>query len=212
MRIAREGWIFILIPLGAAALLVAAAASFEAPALRWLGGASLLLSGFCAWFFRDPRRTPPAQADLLVAPADGRVTAVGPAEEGAPGTRRVVIFLSVFDVHINRSPAAGAVREVRYRPGRFRAAFRADAGETNERNELEIATAHGTILVRQIVGVLARRIVCRSRPGDELARGERFGLIRFGSRTDALLPPGVTLLVRPGDRVRGGETPIARWP
>jgi phosphatidylserine decarboxylase len=123
----------------------------------------------------------------------------------------VSIFLSIFDVHINRAPAGGEVRAVRYRQGAFRAAFRKDAAERNERSELEMSTERGTIRIRQIAGVVARRIVCRVRAGDRLASGERFGLIRFGSRTDLLLPAGVTLSVRRGDRVRGGLSVIGTW-
>ena len=121
------------------------------------------------------------------------------------------IFLSIFDVHINRAPAAGEVRAVRYRQGAFKAAFRKDAADRNERNELEMTTERGMIRIRQIAGVVARRIVCRVRTGDRLALGERFGLIRFGSRTDLLLPGSVRVTVRPGDRVRGGLTVIGKW-
>lgn len=209
--IAREGWVFILVPCGGALLLFAAAALLDGSVLGWVGGLLLTLAAFSVFFFRDPARRPPQGQEAVLAPADGRVTEAGPAREGEPGTLRVSIFLSLFDVHVNRSPEAGRVEAVRYREGEFRAAFRRDAARRNERNELEMSTARGTIRIRQIAGVLARRIVCRARPGDRLEAGERFGLIRFGSRTDALLPRGVMLLVRPGDRVRGGETPIARW-
>ena len=209
--VAPEGRVFVLLPLAAAFVVFAAARFFGSPPLGWVAAAPLLAGVFSAYFFRDPERTPPPEAELLVAPADGRVTEVAPAGESRPGAVRLSIFLSLFDVHVNRAPAAGTVRAVRYRPGKFRAAFRADAADENERSELELRTDRGTIIVRQIVGVLARRIVCRAQPGERLGRGERFGLIRFGSRTDALLPPGVTVLVKPGDRVRGGETPIARW-
>ena len=205
--IAPEGRVFVVVPLVLAILALATAGTV----LGWLGWALLAGAGFCAFFFRDPERRPPDDAAALLAPADGRVTAAGPAAEGEPGTQRVSIFLSIFDVHINRSPAAGEVRAVRYRQGAFRAAFRKDAAERNERNELEMTTERGTIRIRQIAGVVARRIVCRVGAGDRLALGERFGLIRFGSRTDLLLPAGVTLSVRPGDRVRGGLTVIGKW-
>ncbi len=211
LPIADEGWVFILTPLGAAAVSFAGAGLFGSAAAGWTGAAFLVLAGFCGFFFRDPERRPPEDPAALVAPADGRVTEVGSAGEGNPETRRVSIFLSVFDVHINRSPTAGRVEAVRYREGEFRAAFRGDAAARNERNELELRTARGTMRIHQIAGVLARRIVCRARPGHRLAAGERFGLIRFGSRTDVLLPPGVEVLVRAGDRVRGGETVIARF-
>ena len=211
LPIAPEGRAFVAIPLVLAVLAFAAARLTTGEILAWAGWVSLLGAGFSAFFFRDPERQPPGETDALLAPADGRVTEVGLAGEGGAGTQRVSVFLSLFDVHINRAPAAGRVRAVRYREGAFRAAFRKDAAERNERNELAMTTERGEIRVRQIAGVLARRIVCRVRAGDRLAVGERFGLIRFGSRTDLLVPPGVTLVVRPGDRVRAGVTVIGRW-
>ena len=208
LPIAPEGRVFVAVPL-ALGILVLATAGGEV--FAWAGRALLAGAGFCAFFFRDPERRPPGDAAALLAPADGRVTEAGPADDGEPGTQRVSIFLSIFDVHINRAPAAGEIQAVRYRQGAFRAAFRKDAAERNERNELEMTTERGTVRIRQIAGVVARRIVCRVRAGDRLAAGERFGLIRFGSRTDLLLPAGVTLSVRPGDRVRGGLTVIGKW-
>lgn len=201
---------FVAVPLLLAILMLFAAGAGSA-VLAWAGWVLLAGAGFCAFFFRDPERHPPVDAAALLAPADGRVTEAGPAPEDEPGVQRVSIFLSIFDVHINRAPAAGKVRAVRYRQGAFRAAFRKDAAERNERNELEMTTERGTLRIRQIAGVVARRIVCRVRAGDRLARGERFGLIRFGSRTDLFLPAGVSLCVRAGDRVRGGLTVIGRW-
>ena len=209
LPIAPEGRVFVATPLAVAILAFAAARITAGEALAWAGWVSLLGAGFCAFFFRDPERRPPSDASALLAPADGRVTEVGLAGEG--GTQRVSIFLSIFNVHINRAPATGKVLAVRYREGAFKAAFRKDAGEHNERNELEMTTERGKIRVRQIAGVVARRIVCRVRAGDRLAVGERFGLIRFGSRTDLLLPPRVALAVRPGDRVRAGVTVIGKW-
>ena len=210
LPIAPEGRVFVAVPLFLA-ILTLATASAGGEILAWIGWVLLAGAGFCTFFFRDPERRPPGDAAALLAPADGRVMEAGPAEEAEPGAQRVSIFLSIFDVHINRAPAAGEIRAVRYRQGAFRAAFRKDAAERNERNELEMTTERGTIRIRQIAGVVARRIVCRVRAGDRLAPGERFGLIRFGSRTDLLLPPGVTLSVRPGDRVRGGLTVIGKW-
>lgn len=207
LPIAPEGRVFVVVPLVLAIFTLAAAGA----GLAWIGWVLLAGAGFCAFFFRDPERRAPGDAAALLAPADGRVTEAGPVDGGEPGTQRVSIFLSIFDVHINRAPAAGEIRAVRYRQGAFRAAFRKDAAERNERNELEMTTERGTIRIRQIAGVVARRIVCRVRAGDRLALGERFGLIRFGSRTDLLLPAGVTLSVRPGDRVRGGLTVIGKW-
>jgi len=210
LPIAPEGRVFVAVPL-VLAILVLATTGAAGGVFAWTGWALLAGAGFCVFFFRDPERRPPDEATALLAPADGRVTEAGPANEGEPGTQRVSIFLSILDVHVNRAPAAGEVRAVRYREGAFRAAFRKDAAERNERNELEMTTGRGTIRIRQIAGVVARRIVCRVRAGDRLARGERFGLIRFGSRTDLLLPAGVNLAVRPGDRVRGGLTVIGKW-
>ena len=210
LPIAPEGRMFVAVPL-CLAILALAMFGLGGDVFAWTGGVLLAGAGFCAFFFRDPERRPPGDAAALLAPADGRVTEAGPVDEGEPGTQRVSIFLSIFDVHINRAPAGGKVRAVRYRRGAFRAAFRKDAAERNERNELEMTTERGTIRIRQIAGVVARRIVCRVGAGDRLAPGERFGLIRFGSRTDLLLPAGVTLFVRPGDRVRGGLTVIGRW-
>lgn len=208
---AREGAPFIAAP-SAFAFFAAVAGVLSGEALLLAAAAVLLAAAaLSAFFFRDPERLPPDSEDAVVAPADGRVTAVAPAGDGdAPG-HRVSIFLSLFDVHVNRSPAAGRVASVTHRPGEFRAAFRPDAAERNERNELEMECGRGPILVRQIAGVVARRIVCRAAPGERLRRGERFGLIRFGSRTEVLLPPNCRPTVRPGDRVRGGETVIAFW-
>lgn len=211
LPIAPEGRGFVAVPLALAPVAFVAAGVAGGELLVWCGWALLFGALFCAFFFRDPERRAPGDRAALLAPADGRVTEVGPAGEGEPGTRRVSIFLSIFDVHVNRAPAAGEVLAVRYRQGAFKAAFRKDAADRNERNELEMTTERGTIRIRQIAGVVARRIVCRVRPGDHLAVGERFGLIRFGSRTDLLLPESVRVTVRPGDRVRGGLTVIGKW-
>ena len=211
LPIAPEGRVFVVAPLAVAVALFAAARIAGADVLSWAGWVLLAGAGFCAFFFRDPERRSPSDANALLAPADGRVTEVGPADEEDPGTQRVSIFLSLFDVHINRAPTAGQVLAVRYREGAFRAAFRKDAAERNERNELEMTAERGTIRIRQIAGVVARRIVCRVRVGDRLGTGERFGLIRFGSRTDLLLPAGVRLAVRAGDRVRAGVSVIGQW-
>jgi phosphatidylserine decarboxylase len=170
------------------------------------GLAFLPLTGFVLYFFRDPDRVVPQDAGLIVAPADGRVTAV----ETVPGGARISIFLSVFDVHINRSPVSGTVRRRQYTPGRFLPAWDPRVAAENERNHLEIEAPDGTYGVTQIAGILARRIVCRKAEGDRVGRGERIGLIRFGSRTDLHLPPGVAPLVRVGDRVRGGVTIMAK--
>jgi phosphatidylserine decarboxylase len=172
----------------------------------WAALPVALLALFVLWFFRDPERRIPSGEGLILSPADGRVTGV----EDDSGRARVTIFLSVFNCHINRSPVAGTVIDTRYTPGRYRPAFDRRAGHDNERNHLTIRAADGEYGVTQIAGLLARRIVCRKRAGDALRRGERIGMIRFGSRTDLLLPPGVRPLVAVGDRVRGGLTIMAR--
>jgi phosphatidylserine decarboxylase len=172
----------------------------------WAALPMALLALFVLWFFRDPERRIPSGEGLILSPADGRVTGV----EDDSGRARVTVFLSVFNCHINRSPVAGTVIDTRYTPGRYRPAFDRRAGHDNERNHLTIRAADGEYGVTQIAGLLARRIVCRKRAGDALRRGERIGMIRFGSRTDLLLPPGVRPLVAVGDRVRGGLTIMAR--
>lgn len=161
-----------------------------------------------AGFFRDPRRVPPDEPGAVLAPADGRVVEV--ASFGDAGSV-VRIFLSPLDVHVNRSPVEGRIASIRYRKGRFLAAYREDASEANEQNALEIETAAGErFKVVQIAGVLARRIVCWSREGDDLRAGERFGLIQFGSRTDLHFPEGYDIVAKRGQRVRGGETIVGR--
>ena len=171
----------------------------------WAAAPAAVLILFVLIFFRDPERISPPGEDLVVSPADGRVTAV---ERGSGGWR-VSIFLSVLNCHINRSPVAGVVSEARYTRGRFRPAFDRRAGSDNERNHLMIRSSGGEYGVTQIAGVLARRIVCTKRPGDQVRRGERIGLIRFGSRTDLHLPAGTEPLVAVGQRVRGGLTVMA---
>ena len=171
--------------------------------------------GFCTWFFRDPARTVPPDPRAIVSPADGRVVAVTPVDEDqflhAP-TTRVSIFMSPLDVHVNRSPVAGTIELVRHTAGRFRAAFADKASLDNERNAVLLTTRAGRFLVVQIAGAMARRIVCRRQVGDHLARGERFGMIMFGSRVDLFLPPGVRPAVSRGDRVRAGHTVVAELP
>lgn len=198
--VAPEGWPFILPPAVAAAL---------AAAMGWPVVASVLavVALACLGFFRDPDRIPPDLPGAVLAPADGRVMVVTEVVDPwvGPGTR-MSIFLSPLDVHVNRAPTGGLVKNVEYTAGRFLAAYRPEASEQNERCAVSLDGERARLTVTQISGVLARRIVCRVRPGDTLRAGERYGLIRFGSRTDLVVPSGTELRVRVGDRVRGGET------
>ena len=173
----------------------------------------------CAAFFREPHRVPPQDPELALAPADGTVSSVtsapAPAELGLDGQPRprVSVFLSVFDVHVQRIPMDGEIRHVAYRPGTFFTADLDKASTDNERASvlLRSSTGHDLVVV-QIAGLVARRIVCSVRPGDMVAAGATYGLIRFGSRVDLYLPPGSAVLVRPGQRTVGGETALARLP
>lgn len=182
-------------------------------ALAWIFALPfLILAAFFLFFFRDPNRVSPAGDDAVLSPADGRVLVAGEAlADAAPdGTwQQVSIFLSPADVHVNRVPVSGRVTRVSYTPGRFLPAYRHDAGRTNERSEIWIDHRGQTIVARQIVGILARRVVCRVQTGADVRAGDRFGIMKFGSRMDVFLPMTADLTVRVGDRVRGGETVIA---
>lgn len=170
------------------------------------------LGAFFAFFFRDPHRVSPADADVVLSPADGRVLVAGPAlAESTPAGawQQVSIFLSPMDVHVNRIPASGRVTRVTYIPGRFVPAYRHDAGSTNERSEIWIDHGGQTIVARQIVGMLARRVVCRVTTGTDVRAGDRFGIMKFGSRMDVFLPTSAEIRVKVGDAVRAGETVIA---
>ncbi len=200
----RDGIPFVLVPLAAA--LLAALTGYWYVAIPLL-----LLALFMAYFFRDPERASLSEQDIIVAPADGRVTRVArimPDDEQSPQV--VSIFLSVFDVHVNRAPIAGEIVDVAYTKGRFMIATREEASVVNEQNALTIRGERMTIVCKQIAGVLARRIVCWKRKGEKVNLGERFGLIKFSSRTDLVLPPEVEISVRVGDRVRGGASVIGR--
>lgn len=202
--VAAEGWAFILVPVGLGALALGIGRPLVAAPL-------LVLAFFMAYFFRDPERTVPGLPGAIVAPADGRVVRIVPRVQDpfVGPAQQVSIFLSPLDVHVNRSPVGGLVVEVDHRPGAFMAAYRPEASERNERTSVSLqgdGEEAGPVVVRQIAGVLARRIVCRVRPGDKLMRGERFGMIKFGSRTDLVVPATVRLTVKTGDRVRAGET------
>lgn len=173
----------------------------------------VLAVGFCLWFFRDPERAAPAGDGLVISPADGRIVAVVPEREErylhALATR-VSIFMSPLDVHVNRSPVTGTVRQVQHTEGKFRAAFSDKSSLDNERNAVVLESGGKRFLMVQIAGALARRIVCHVAPGDRLERGQRFGMIMFGSRVDVFLPPGVQPTVSKGERVRAGLSVLGR--
>ena len=201
---AREGLFYLLIPLLLA--IIPLAFGYWPVALVLVA-----LAGFMAFFFRDPQRSAPPEAGVVVSPADGRVTRVRPLVPEDPDSPNVVsIFLSPFDVHINRSPIAGTVTDVTYTRGKFLMATKEESSLINEQNALTIRGEELTVVCKQIAGVLARRIVCWKRAGDAVALGERIGLIKFSSRTDLVLPPNVRLEVSEGARVRGGATIIGR--
>jgi phosphatidylserine decarboxylase len=165
---------------------------------------------FMAFFFRDPKRVPPSDPDVVVSPADGRVTRIGPVSTGADAPNVISIFLSPLDVHINRSPIPGKIVDMIYSPGKFLMATNEKASLVNEQNALTIQGEKITVVCKQIAGILARRVVCWKGKGDNLGLGERFGMIKFSSRTDVLLPANVKITVKEGQRVRGGTTVIGR--
>ena len=181
---------------------------------RWIAAAVLAAAAiFLIQFFRDPERSPEGGPDALVSPADGTVLSISEAPEAPPGARRrLSIFMSVFNCHVNRAPATGRLQDYAYVPGRKDAAFAEKASTGNEQNRITLATSSGPVTFKQIAGSLARRIVFYPRLGDELQRGQRIGLIRFGSRVDLFLPDGAEVLVKDGDKVKAGRTPVARWP
>jgi phosphatidylserine decarboxylase len=180
--------------------------------LYWAAAAVLILTALVLNFFRDPERMPPADPDAMVCPADGRVVEICEERHDGRAVRRVSIFMSPLDVHVNRAPIAGVIESVRYQKGAFRMASEARASVENEQNVFSVRGGQGLVVVKQIAGVLARRIVFWKKPGDALARGERFGLIKFGSRVDVLLDPAAEINVRIGERVRAGSTTLARSP
>ena len=208
MRIDPAGWPFVL---GGLVLAIAG---------LWLvhpvvGVALLILTTFFLFFFRDPERVTTAPDTVVLSPADGRVMVAGRSTTQAfPAERwqQISIFLSPMDVHINRMPVSGRVTSVKYHPGRFLPAYRAEAGELNEFTEVQVDHGGQAVVVRQIVGVLARRIVCRVKEGADVRAGERFGVMKFGSRMDIFLPPDATVQTKVGDKVVGGVTVLAVLP
>ena len=206
MRIDPAGWPFIGVALVLGAIGTLGVSTF-------LGLVFFVLAGFFLFFFRDPERVVTQIPNAVLSPADGRVMVAGPptGEASPPGDwQQITIFLSPMDVHVNRMPIAGRVTKVRYHPGRFLPAYRADAGDLNEHTEVWLDHGGQTIVVRQIVGVLARRIVCRAQEGDTMQAGQRFGVMKFGSRMDVFVPAGSAIIVKVGDRVVGAVTVIAK--
>lgn len=209
---AKDGWPFVL-PFATLAILSFAAAFKAGRPWLWLLSFFLLfLTLFLAYFFRDPERKIPAGDNLILSPADGKIVAVETASEPLflkSQSQKISIFLSPLDVHINRIPASGKVDYLSYLPGKFLAAYQDKASTDNEQTAIGISTPHGKILFKQIAGVLARRIVCRLKLGQEVQAGEKFGMIRFGSRVDIFLPEGLELKLQKGDKIMGGETVMA---
>ncbi|PYQ09742.1 MAG: phosphatidylserine decarboxylase family protein [Acidobacteria bacterium] len=210
MPIAREGWPLILVPLGLAVVLFL---------LRWpwTGGVLLLLGLFTAFFFRDPDRAVPGDPRLVLSPADGKVIVAGPAPAGNPlgeGATQVSVFLSIFDVHVNRAPIGGLISRVEYHEGQFLPAFQDKASLANEQNSVTIDAggAGQRVAFKQIAGLIARRIIFKKQVGDTVAAGERVGMIKFGSRVDVFLPRNVLLRVRKGDRVVAGVSALGERP
>jgi phosphatidylserine decarboxylase len=172
----------------------------------------LLLGAFCLWFFRDPERQVPQSAGAVVSPGDGKVTDVSVVTSAGASQQRISIFLSVFNVHVNRSPIAGVIRDVRYQRGKFLNAMGANSAEENEQNVVTVEGGGHTVVFKQIAGLIARRIVFTRKVGDHVARGERIGLIKFGSRVDVLLDRNASVQVKVGDRLQGGASVLALLP
>ncbi|HEX9703811.1 MAG TPA: phosphatidylserine decarboxylase family protein [Gemmatimonadales bacterium] len=216
MRLAPEGWPFV----AAGWVLVGVGAWAAARWGGWLWALEAVLALVGVWllvFFRDPNRTGPRGEHLVIAPADGKVVSIVDADESMylkTGAKRVSIFMNLFDVHVNRYPASGTIEVVHYNPGRFLHAAAEKASLDNEQSSVGVRTAHGPVLVRQIAGLVARRIVTDGRRGDRVTQGERLGMIRFGSRVDVFVPLAARPVVRVavGDRVTAGTTVLMELP
>jgi phosphatidylserine decarboxylase len=178
---------------------------------EWPGAILIFLGAFIFYFFRDPERTIPPDPGAVVSPADGHIVEMAEEQLDSKMGHRISIFLSIWDVHVQRAPVAGRIASVLYRPGRFYAALRSSASRENEQNIIHIETPRGTLVFKQIAGAIARRVLCWKREGEVVALGERVGMIRFGSRVDIWLPKEAELVVRRGQKVRGGESILAKW-
>lgn len=202
----KEGYWFGL-PLLAVGLVLLA---FRAPMTLIIGGVLVFLGLFVFYFFRNPDRKVPMEPGVVVSPADGRVVVVKDEEYvGRPG-KRISIFLAIWNVHVNRSPAAGTITKLEYKPGKFLAAWAENASLENEQNVFTLSSEYGEIMFKQIAGWVARRVVSWKKNGDQVARGELVGLVRFGSRVDLWLPEGAEIAVKVGDNVKGGSSVVAR--
>jgi len=181
------------------------------PGWKWPAGILIFLGCFIFYFFRDPERAIPPDPGVVVSPADGRIVQIVDEEfESQPG-HRISIFLSIWNVHVQRAPAAGRIIKVFYRPGKFYGAYRAAASRENEQNVIYIDTPKGALIVKQIAGAIARRVICWKREGEVVAIGDRLGLIRFGSRVDIWLPMQAQVTAHQGQFAKGGETILATW-
>jgi phosphatidylserine decarboxylase len=204
-RMVKEGYYF-----GVPPLVLGGAAFF----LNWYAAAALLVffALFTFYFFRNPERIIPNDPGAVVSPGDGRVVVVTEeAFEGRPG-KRISIFLAVWNVHVNRAPAAGTITKMEYRPGKFLAAMRERASFDNEQNVFSLTTDSGEMVFKQIAGLIARRVVSWKKAGDKVERGERIGLVRFGSRVDVWVPKEAAIVVKLGENVKGGSSVLAMWP
>lgn len=204
----REGYYFGLPPLLAGLFLAAYGTTVSASA----GGVLIFLGLFTFYFFRNPERKIPAESGVVVSPADGRVVVVKDEENQGRAGKRISIFLAIWNVHVNRAPAAGRITRLDYKPGKFMAAWAEAASLENEQNVFTQSTEHGEIVYKQIAGWIARRVVSWKKTGDVVGRGELIGLVRFGSRMDVWLPDTAEVVVSPGQNVKGGSSILARFP
>ncbi len=204
----REGYWFGLPPL----LIGLIVLPFGSGWVLAIGIVFVLLGLFVFSFFRDPDRSIPTERGLIVAPADGRVVVVKEESQRGRAGKRISIFLAIWNVHVNRAPASGTITQLNYKPGKFLAAWDDNASLQNEQNVFTQATEHGEIVYKQIAGLIARRVVAWKKAGDVVARGERIGLVRFGSRVDLWLPQEAEILVKVGENVKGGSSVLARMP
>jgi phosphatidylserine decarboxylase len=207
--VVTEGYKFAAGPivLGAAALFL----GWHILALQIAAFVLLALGTFILYFFRDPERVIPSDDLTIVSPADGRILEVIDEQFNGRAGKRITIFLAVWNVHVNRTPLEGKISRIEYRPGKFQMAMRKTASAENEQNVIYLDTAHGPIVFKQIAGMIARRVVLWKKAGDQVKRGERIGIVRFGSRMDVWLPLAATISVKPGDHVAGGSSILGRW-